>query len=181
MNETDFVAKITHYGLKVRDVIIPTSASILLYGNKEKTKIIVPEHHEHFYGLIKPMELSDERQADLEKLGKSDLQILKIVQDEYDTYIKSIRKKVMSLQKSWSDSFAQQRASYLIDYLHYDNIYHVCDLVVQRNVPYELILELVFDVKSIYGEFRSETPHKDIYVDPRIRKVLEGNEMIPAS
>lgn len=181
MIETDFVEQITHYGLKVRETIIPTSASILLYGNKEKTKIIFPEHHEHFYSLIKSMELTDERQRNLESLGKSEMQILKIVQDEYDQYIKDIKKQIITLQKSWSNSRAHERAGYLIDYLKYRSIYHICDLVIQRNVPYELILELIFEIKSIYGQFRSETSHDKIYVDPRIAQMLKGEELIPAS
>ncbi len=180
MNESDFIIQITHYQLKVRDVIIPTTAKILLYGNREKTRIIIPEHHEHFYSLIKKMELTDERQEDLHNLGQSDTQILITIQDEYDSYIKEIRKQIIALQKSWSNGWTQQRAGFLIDYLNYRNIFHICDLVIQRNVPYELILELVFNIKSTYGQFRTETPKKDIYVDPRVTEMLAGKDLIPS-
>ena len=183
MNEVDFIEEMTHYGLKIRDVIIPTSASILLYGDKEKTRIIDTKQHEHFYSLIKTIQdsLPDERLAQLQKIGKSDMQIIVIIQSEYDSYLKDTRRKIMSLQKSWSDSFAQQRARYIIDYLKYRNIFHICDLVNQRSVPYELILDLIFEIKSKYGEFRTETPRDEIYVDPRIREVLKEQDLIPAS
>ena len=180
MKESDFIEQITHYQLKVRDVIIPTTSSILLYGHQEKTKIIIPAHHEHFYSLIKKMELTDERQEELKNLGQSDSQILSTVQVEYDSYLKEIRKQIIALQKSWSNSWTQQRAGFLIDYLKYRNIFHICDLVIQRNVPYELILELIFDVQSTYGQYRTQTPKADIYVDPRVQKVLEGKDLIPA-
>jgi len=179
MNEIDFIEQITHYGLKVRDVIIPTSAVILLYGDKQKTKIIKTEHHEHFYSLVKKLEISDSRMTHLRNNGMTDIEILNTVRSEYDAYLKELRRQIISLQKSWSDSYAQQRAKYIIDYLGYRNIYWICELVVQRNVPYELVLELIFETKSIYGQFRTPKPKKDIYVDPRIKKVLEGQELIP--
>lgn len=183
MNENDFREHVTHYRLKDRDTIIPTTASILLLGHQRKTRIIEEQHHEHFYSLVKDIKsfLPDERLAELRKQKLDDDEILDLVTEEYDAYLKDLRKQIIALQKSWSKSYAHERAGYLIDYLGYTNIYHICDLVVQRNVPYELILELIFNVKSTYGEFRTPTPKEDIYIDPRIKKVLKGSEEIPAS
>lgn len=180
MNEQDFKEHILHYGLKLRDVIVPTTASYLKYGDTEKTKIIDPTHHEHFYSLLKKIDtgLSDDRLNYLRAANYSDNDIINIIVSEYDTYLKTLRKQIITLQKTWSSNWANERALMLVNKLDYKNIYHICDLTIERNVPYELILKLVFNIDSTYGQFRTPTPKEKIYIDPRIKKTLAGSELI---
>ena len=182
MNETDFKQKLLTYGLKVRDPIVPTTASIRLYGKKQKSKIIDEKHHEHFYAQIKDIEsgLTNERLEHLKSAGKSETDIIAIVQNEYDNYLKQLRKNITSYDRNWQKSFAHTKAKIIQTELGYDNIRHIVDLARDTHIPYELIILWSFNITSEFGEFRTEKPissfENDKYIIEKIQDFLKTAE-----
>lgn len=178
MNEKSFRQQLNSYRMKVRDVIVPTSAEILLYGHKEKVKIIHEDHEELIYACVKKLENpSDELYEKLtQTLGYSDLQVLEYLQNIYEGYLKDIRKAIINIQKDWSKNFCQYRATKIIEELKYNDIVPICDLVNDRLVPIELILKNVFNVDSNYGDHRRKKDKSEVYIDPRVLKYVKDKK-----
>lgn len=174
MNEFDFRQRLYGWSIDVTSALVPTSAEIRLYGQESKTKII-PEEHEHLiYDCIKPLEISDELYKKLsENMKMTDPQILRFVHKTYCQNLKDIRKSILKLQKEWSRNYAHFRAKQLMKNLEYEDVYHICDLDNQRIVPIELILKIIFDISSKYGDHRRIKNKSEIYVDPRVMQAYE--------
>jgi len=174
MNEFEFRQKLHEWQIDVKGAMLPTSAEVLLYGQRHKTRIISEIHEHAIYGNIKPLEITDELYHRLQDTMKlDDRQILKFIHKGYIQYLRDIRKKIVELQKSWSRNYCQFRAKQVIAALRYDDIYHICDLADQRIVPIELVLKLVFNVNSFYGEFRRVKDKSEIFVDPRVLQTFK--------
>jgi len=174
MNEESFKQQLISCHMKVRDAIVPTSAQILLYGHTEKIRIVHPTHEELIYACIKSLEdPSDELYQKLtQTLGYTDLQVLEYLQNIYEAYLKDIRKAIIGVQKDWSKNFCQYRANQVIEKLRYTDIVPICDLVNERLVPIELILKVVFDIDSQYGDHRRKKDKTEVYIDPRVLKYI---------
>ena len=171
MDEKTFKQQLIDWRLNVRDAIIPTSGGIRLYSQSKKTKIIPGKHEYLIYACVKPFQCSDELYIKLkDTMHLNDDEVLAFLHAEYDQHLKDIRKQIIKLQRTWSKSFAQTRAKLVIQILEYDNVYHICDLAIERIVPIELILKSVFQVTSKYGDHRRVKEKNEIYMDPRVIK-----------
>lgn len=176
MDENDFRQKLIDWGISVKSSFVPTTASIRLYGHTEKTFIVSKDNQHLIYDNIKPMELSDELYKKLsENMKMNDIQILKFVQKSYVQYLKDTRKQIVMIQKDWSRNFAHYRARVVIEKLGYDNIYHICDLTNSRVVPIEILLKIMFDVYSKYGEHRRIKDKSEVYIDPRVLRAYNNH------
>ncbi len=172
MNEIEFKQQLFKWQIREKAFIIPTSAEILLYGHHDKTKIISKEHQYLIYECIKPLEIPDDLYKRLaEEMKLTDPQILKFVQKTYEQKLKDIRKSILKIQRDWSRNFLHYRARKIIKHLEYDDIYALCDLANYRIVPIELILKMVFNVKSNYGDYRRKKDKEEVHVDPRTLKI----------
>lgn len=178
MNEKSFKTQLTEWRMKSRDAIVPSSALVLLYGQKEKTKIIQVQHEEALYSCVKGLEdPSDDLYNKLtQELKYTDLQVLEYIQEVYEDYLKDIRKSIKKLQSTWSKSYSQDRANLIINILGYDSIVAICDLVNDRLVPIELILQSVFQVHSEYGDHRRKKDKSEVYIDPRVLKAYNDHK-----
>ncbi len=178
MDEISFKTLLSEWRMKSRDVIIPTSGLVLLYGQKHKVKIIPTRHEDLIYTCVKRLEdPSDELYNKLtQKLGYDNLQVLKYIQDIYESYLIDIRKSIRKLQSEWSRSFCQGRANKIIGILGYDNILPICDLVNDRLVPIELVLKVTFNIDSKYGDHRRKKDKSEVYIDPRVQKFINDRK-----
>lgn len=169
MDEFEFRKQLFDWNIVEKSTIIPTSAEILLFGQHIKKRVI-PEKHQHLiYAHIKPLEISDELYKDLsEKMKLTDDKILIMVQKTYLQYLKNTRKRILSLQREWNRNYAQFRATKAIKILKYNDIYAICDLSNERIVPIELILKIVFNVSSNYGDHRRIKEKEEVFMDPRV-------------
>ena len=169
MDENLFKQQLINWRMNVRDAIVPTSGRIKLYGQEQKTKIIQSKHEHLVYACIKHFECSDELYKKLtDTMHLNDNEVLAFLHKEYNQYLKDIRKRIIKLQRQWSKSFAQKRAKLVIQTLEYENVFHICDLTIERIVPIELILNLVFSTTSNYGDHRRIKEKNEIYMDPRV-------------
>lgn len=174
MDENEFIEKLSYWQIKERPAIIPTSGKVLLYGDHQTNKIVLPQHEYLIYACVDSMKMSDELFKELtEKKKFTELQCLQYVQENYMLYLKSIKKKIVKIQKAWSKNFCHNRAKMIFNHLDYKDVYFVCDLVNDRLVPIELILRIVFDKSSKYGDHREFKKREDVYVDPRVLKVYK--------
>ena len=171
MDEISFKSQLFKWRMNVRDAIIPTSGKIKLYGEGTKTKIISKDHEYLIYACVKPLKIEDELYNKLsEQMKMNDTQILEFVHAEHDQYLKDIRKQIITIQRAWSRGFSQYRARQVIQILGYENIYHICDLAIQRIVPIEILLHQVFNISSTYGDHRRIKDKVEVYMDPRVLK-----------
>ena len=170
MNEIDFKAQLAKWQIRVRDAIVPTTTSIVLFGHKAKTKIITKEHEHLVYSCLRPLESpTDEVYKDLtERLKYNDAEVLKFIQEPYEQYLKSVKRQITVLQKEWSRNYCQFRAMQVMNVLEYDNIIAICDMSDNRLVPIELVLKTVFGISSEYGEHRRVKDKTEVYIDPRV-------------
>ena len=169
MNEFEFRKQLFNWKIVEKNSMIPTSAEILLYGQHIKKKVISEKHQHLVYAHIKPLEISDELYKHLSETVKlTDDKILIMVQKTYLQYLKNTRKQILSLQREWNRNYAQFRANKVIRNLEYKDIYAICDLVHERIVPIELILKIVFDISSKYGDHRRIKEKEEIFMDPRV-------------
>lgn len=177
MDEINFRQKLVDWRMTVRTAIVPTTACVRLYGQTDKTSII-PSKHEHLiYTCLKTLEISDELYKKLSNEMKlSDDKVLKFVHKTYEQYLKDIRRNIIKLQKQWSKNYAHFRAKQVITKLKYENIYHICDLSNERIVPIELILKVLFDITSTYGEHRRIKDKEEIYMDPRVLQLYNNRK-----
>jgi len=176
MNEIEFRKQLFDWKITERTTIIPTTAEIRLYGQKLKTKIILKEHQYLIYKCIEPLEIPDDLYKRLsEEMKLTDFQILKFVQKTYQQKLMDIRKSILKIQRDWSRNWCRYRAKRIINDLKYDDIYAICDLANHRIVPIELILKIVFDVSSKYGEYRRIKDKEEVYMDSRV--LATWNEM----
>jgi len=172
MDEILFLKQMREWNMKPRDATVPTSAAIILYGQLEKTKVIRKEHEHLIYACVKDLEVSDTLYKKLtQEMKYDDVQVLKFVQDTYEQYLKDIRKRILSLQKLWSKNWCQFRATQVIHILKYEDLLPICDLAHDRLVPIELVLKVVFDIKSEYGDHRRKKSKAEVTIDPRVLKV----------
>ncbi len=182
MDELSFRKQLFDWNMNVRDTIIPTSGGFVLYGNVIKTKIVSKDQEYLIYACIKHLKISDDLYNKLSNQMKmDDIAILKFVQDEYDQYLKDIRRQIIMCQRRWSRSFAQARAYKIMEILDYENIYHICDLVYNRIIPIELILKSVFNVSSNYGDHRRTKEKSEIQIDSRVLKAYNEKMKLKAS
>jgi len=176
MNEFEFKKQLFDWRISEKATIIPTTAEILLYGQHNKTRIISKEHQHLIYECIKPLEIPDDLYKRLsEEMKLTDPQILKFVQKTYEQKLRDIRKSILKIQRDWSKNWCQYRAKKVIKILEYDDVYAICDLANHRIVPIELILKMVFNVLSKYGQHRRIKSKEEVYMDPRVLKTW--NEM----
>ncbi len=170
MDQITFKQKLYDWQMNVRDTIIPTSATIKLYGQNHKTRVIpVKQEHLIYDNIRKLGQIEDSLYNRLSvEMKMSDAQILKFVQDDYDKYLKGIRKQIIMLQRNWNKFFAQKRAKQIMSVLKYENIYHVCDLSNERLIPIEIILKIVFSIESKYGDHRRIKEKSEVYMDTRV-------------
>ena len=177
MDETMFRQKLIDWGISPKDTILPTTAEYKLYGEERKRKIIPKEHESLIYTNIKDLEISDELYEKLSKgMGMTDPQVLGFIHKTYIMHLKELRKRVINLQKDWSRNFAHFRAHQVISNLNYDNIYHICDLVNQRLVPIELVLKIIFNIDSKYGDHRRIKDKTEIFVDARVLRIYNDKK-----
>lgn len=173
MDENDFKTRLIEWLINPKDSFIPTTPVIKLYGEPGKIKIIKHEHEHLIYENIKPMEMSDELYTKLkERMGMNDSDVLKFIQGTYKQYLKGIRKQISDMQKGWSKIWAHQRANIVMNKLNYTDVYQICDLCNDRRIPIEIILKVVFNKNSKYGDYRRIKQKSEIYVDPRILKAI---------
>lgn len=169
MDELGFKHQLAKWLIRERVTIIPTSNEVRLYGQQHKTRIISKEHEHLIYASIKDLEINEDLYKQLsEQQHLTDHQCLVFVQKTYEEYLKGIRTSIRQLQSSWSRNFCQFRATQVITHLEYSDIYEICDLVDQRIVPIELVLKVIFDVNTKYGEHRRIKQHDEVHVDERV-------------
>lgn len=173
MNELEFIQQLHTWKIDVKSTMVPTTAEHKLYGHLDKTRIIAAENDYLIYSYVKPLEVTESMYKRLSEEAKlNDLQILKTVQDTYIAYLKDIRKKIISLQREWSKNYCQFRATQVINELDYEDIYHICDLAHERIIPIEVILKVLFNVETKYGQYRRIKRHDEIQMDSRVLKTF---------
>ncbi len=177
MNENDFRDKLQKWGMKYREVIVPSA--IIVQDRSKVMKIFTDKEEEFFYEYVPMLKIDDKDYERYKADGFSDKKILGIIRRNYDNELKRLKKRIRKAQKKWSDSFVHERAQMLIDYLGYKNVWILTEMTKLKCIPIELVLSACMNYKVKYSIFRNikEKNFYDVESVKLIEKFLKRYEV----
>lgn len=173
---TDFQNLLLRWHIQPTKTLVPTESRVRNFKTNKKIKIIADEHEATFYKYLDELHITDTRYKALLDKGLTPKDILIELHGEYKEYLRNITKQLKALQRLWTNFYPHERSRYVIKHLEddgYAKFNSLCDLVHSKRVPFELVLKLMFQVSSMYGDYRPKRTIEQLAIEPYVKVIYE--------